>query len=216
MKAVLFDFDFTLADSKRPVVDCFRYALKSVNLPVPSEAVIISTFGMALPDAFGVLAPASPPESLQKYFMERADQVVVEWTTIYEPVPGLLQMLHDREYKTGIISTKYRYRIEAILKRAGLLADFDVIIGWEDVKTPKPDPEGLFSAIGNLRCDPSSVLYVGDSTIDARTAQAAGVKFVGVTTGPASREELWNLGALAVISGLDQFMPTLDEIASVA
>lgn len=216
LKSVLFDFDFTLVDSKRPVIECFRYALTAMNLPVPNEALIISTFGMTLPDAFALLAPAGPSEKLKSYFMERADQVMVEWTTVYDPVPGLLKMLHAKGFMTGIISTKYRFRIESILKRAGLLDEFDNITGWEDVKHPKPDPEGLLMAIQRLQCHPSNVLYVGDSTIDARTAQAAGVKFIGVTTGPASREELLNLGALTVISGLDQLIMALDNIAFVA
>ena len=82
--------------------------------------------------------------------------------------------------------------------------------------TPKPNPEGLAAAITCLQCERSAALYIGDSSIDALTARAAGVKFIGVTTGPASREELLSLGALMVISDLGQLMAALEETAFVA
>lgn len=52
-----------------------------------------------------------------------------------------------------------------------------------DVKIPKPDPEGLLTTIQKLQCLRSAALYVGDSIIDARAAQAAGVKFIEIGHG---------------------------------
>ncbi|NLD23115.1 MAG: HAD hydrolase-like protein, partial [Bacteroidales bacterium] len=45
-------------------------------------------------------------------------------------------------------------------------------------------------AIDQLNSDKSNCLYIGDSTIDAAAAQAAGVDFYGVLNGATTREEL--------------------------
>ena len=68
----------------------------------------------------------------------------------------------------------------------------DVIIGGDDVKNEKPDPEGLLTAIQKLNVSKNQALYVGDSIVDAKTAQSAGVDFVAVLTGTTEREEFMN------------------------
>ena len=67
---------------------------------------------------------------------------------------------------------------------------FNIIVGGEDVKTPKPSPEGLNIAIERLQTDKATTLYIGDSTVDAETARNAGVDFAGVLHGMTTREEL--------------------------
>lgn len=67
---------------------------------------------------------------------------------------------------------------------------FDIIIGGEDVKQDKPDPQGIKKALRRLHRRKSETLYIGDSTVDAETAQAAKVDFVGVLNGMTTREEL--------------------------
>ena len=65
-----------------------------------------------------------------------------------------------------------------------------IIIGGEDVKQAKPDPQGIKKALRRLHRRKSETLYIGDSTVDAETAQAAKVDFVGVLNGMTTREEL--------------------------
>lgn len=67
---------------------------------------------------------------------------------------------------------------------------FDIIIGGEDVKQAKPDPQSIKKALRRLHRRKSETLYIGDSTVDAETAQAAKVDFVGVLNGMTTREEL--------------------------
>jgi len=69
------------------------------------------------------------------------------------------------------------------IKKGQTLQYFDVIVGGEDVAAHKPDPEGLLKAISMVGCQKEEVLFVGDSTVDARTAKNAGVDFVAVLTG---------------------------------
>jgi phosphoglycolate phosphatase len=72
---------------------------------------------------------------------------------------------------------------------------FVKVMGKGNHLPPKPDPAGaleISKACGVPACD---CLYVGDSDIDMKTADAAGMKRVGVTWGFREREELREAGA---------------------
>jgi len=99
-------------------------------------------------------------------------------------------MLRQKNIKTGIISTKFKYRITSYLEEYAPEACFDIIIGGEDVLHHKPDPEGLLKAIEYLNVKRDETLYVGDSVVDAETASNAGVDFIGVTSGATTDNEL--------------------------
>ena len=65
----------------------------------------------------------------------------------------------------------------------------DFIVGAENVKIEKPNPEGLLWVMDHLKLKKEEILYVGDSLVDAQTAQNAGVDFAGVLTGTTTRED---------------------------
>jgi phosphoglycolate phosphatase len=109
----------------------------------------------------------------------------------------------------GIVSTKFRYRIETILEREGLLAPFEVIVGGEDVAAHKPDPTGLLAAIERVGGSTSDSLYVGDSVTDAETAKRAAIPFVAVLSGVTPKDAFEYhpvLQFLEDVSGLPDFV----------
>ena len=207
MKAVVFDFDFTLADSSGPVVECVNYGLRGLGLPEASSDAIVRTVGLHLTETLVVLAGeeqrANAPRFLE-LFTERADEVMAENTHVFPGVSGAVDSLRGLGYRLGIVSTKYRYRIEEILERAGLLGHFDNIIGGEDVERHKPAPDSLLLALDRLSVGRDEVVYVGDSITDARTAQAADVGFVAVLSGTTQAHEFDAFPKLAVLPGVDQ------------
>ena len=76
---------------------------------------------------------------------------------------------------------------------------FSTIVGYEDMREPKPAPEGLLTALTQLGATPDTTLYVGDSVTDAQAAAGAGVAFVGVLSGVTTREELAAYPHLAIM-----------------
>lgn len=213
---VLFDFDYTLADSSRGAVECIRYALESDGLPVPPTDAILATIGLSLPDVFGRLAPGGCPRRLAALFIARADAVAEGLTEVYGDTAAVARALADRGWRLGIASTKFRRRIEAILRRESLLPHFAVVIGGEDVARHKPDPECILRAMERLAAAPADVIYVGDSVPDGEAARAAGVRFVGVLSGVTPRSRLLELGPLAVVDHLAELVPLLDSLTRAA
>jgi phosphoglycolate phosphatase len=187
---VLFDFDYTLADSSEAIIACVNYALRGLGLPEASPPSIRATIGLALVDALPLLAgpdQAGRGAEFARLFGLKADEIMAEQTTLYPQTPMVLRALKAAGLSVGIVTSKYRYRIERILPPE-LRARVDVIIGSEDVTHPKPHPEALLLAMDRLGAARERPLYVGDSPTDAQAAQRAGVAFAGVLSGVTPRE----------------------------
>ena len=188
---LLFDFDYTLADSSAGAIDCANHALRQLGLSPASPEQIRRTIGLSLHATLRQLAGDGhdgQADAFSRFFIERAEQIMVDCTVLLPGISPILAELSQAGARLGIVSTKYRRRIESILQRDGLLDLFDVIVGGEDVPVHKPDPDGLLTAVDKMGAVPENALYVGDSPTDAETARRAGIPFAAVLTGvtPAS------------------------------
>lgn len=191
-KAVIFDFDFTLADSSNPISKCVNFGLRALGLPEASIDTVGRTIGMSLEETLVALTDEGQrrhSEKFQELFVERADEIMIDGTHVFKGLSYVLDRLKCHGLKLGIVSTKYRYRIDAILERAGLGPYFNTIIGGEDVELYKPEPEGLLMALERLEVSADETVYVGDSVTDARAALAANIGFVAVLSGRTTRQE---------------------------
>ncbi len=204
-RAIVFDFDLTLADSTKGIVECVNFALERLDLPRADDEQIRRTIGMSLEDTFTSLTGQTNNQNVSLFisnFVKRADQVMVDLTSVFASVPATMERLIEMGFALGIVSTKFRYRIEEILAREGLSDRFGVVIGGEDVADQKPHPGGLTTAIARMQMDANDVLYVGDSTIDALTAKRAKVPFIAVLSGATSKSEFDEVPKVAVIDDI--------------
>ncbi len=191
VRAVIFDFDYTLADSSSGVIACANYALAAMGLPAAADDAIRRTIGMSLPRTLAALAGdeyAPRGDEFMRLFLERADEVMADSTRVYDFVPRLADDLDGLGVEMGIVSSKYRHRIEEVLRREGLASRFAAIVGAEDVAELKPDPTGLLRAVDLLSGCRARCLYAGDSATDAETARRAGVAFVATLSGVTPRD----------------------------
>ena len=156
-KAVLFDFDYTLADSSAGIFASFNYALSRMGLDEATHEEIQPTIGLYLPEALvAIRGEETRPrgEEFLAYFTDKADEVMADGTFFLPGAALVLETLHKRGAIIGIVSTKYRYRIRSILERDGLNDMVAVVIGGEDVERHKPAPEGLHKAASQLGVPP--------------------------------------------------------------
>ena len=208
-KAYLFDFDYTLADSSKGIVKCFRIVLDNHDYQGISEMQIKRTIGLTLEESFTLLTGVSDPKVLAAYkaeYVKAADVHMTANTVLFPETLKVLRSLKEQGAQLGIISTKYRYRILDLLSRY-LGDDFlDVVIGGEDVRAHKPSPEGLLAALDCLKVAADEALVLGDSVVDAQTARAAGVDFAGVLHGMTTREELQVYPHVALMPSLEELL----------
>ena len=214
-KALIFDFDYTLADSSPGIIQCARHALESMDLSPTSDDAVCRRIGMSLKDAFETLTSIDDPAlaaEFSRLFISKADDVMVDSTELFDSTQCVIRALKESGLCLGIVSTKYRHRIEAVLAREGLLDLIDVIIGGEDVACHKPDPEGLFKALEKLETLSTSALYVGDSIIDAIVAERAGTPFLAVLSGTTTRVAFNDYQRIGVIENLAELPESLSRL----
>lgn len=203
-QAIVFDFDYTLADSSTPVIACVNYALRTLGLPEAEPQAVRRLIGYDLYHTFDVLAgerAEGRADDFLRLFQEYSELVMVDGTVILENAAAALGDLSSRS-KLAILSSKGRIHIEAILRREGLLNCFHTIVGGRDVTNLKPHPEGLDKVLGALGATPEGSLYVGDSLVDAEAAQRAGVDFVAVLSGVTAAREFDGFDTLAIIENV--------------
>ena len=201
-RAVLFDFDFTLADSSVGIIACINYGLTKLGLPEAAPQEILNTVGLYIPEALVALAGEEYRPSGEEFFgffTEKADDVMLDGTLLFPGALEVIPALDRLGYLAGIVSTKYRYRIESMMDRDGLLDNLSVIIGGEDVTRHKPDPEGLTLAASKLGVGIEECVYVGDSHVDAGAAQSAGMPFIALLSGTTTAETFSCYSNLAVL-----------------
>ena len=211
-QAVVFDFDYTLGDSTEGILSSVRYGMERLGRGPMERESVRRTIGLSLQETYRALTGDSSGE--------QADKVMVGHTELFPDTMELLQALKGRGMRAGIVTTKYHYRIDAILEKCHAAEYIDLIVGGEDVSAPKPDPEGLFlvletwglpreQVLDAFHLSSDQVLYVGDSAVDAKTADAAGVDFAGVTTGTAAKEELEKYPCIGVYRELSALKKAL-------
>jgi phosphoglycolate phosphatase len=207
VKTVVFDFDYTLADSSQGVVECVGFALSRLGLPPVSPEAIRPTIGLSLTDTLHRLTgiqDATLCDAFARRFVERADEVMVDCTRMFDYVGDMVASLRRSGRALGIASTKFAYRIRRILERDGLKDCFDVVVGGEMVSRHKPDPEALLCAIKELGGATNASLYVGDSVTDAETARRAMTPFVAVLSGVTPRQAFTGYSVEAVLDDASQ------------
>lgn len=185
-KAILFDFDYTIGDSTKPIVESYNAALTAMGWPLPDREAVRRTVGFTLQDGYTMLTGDADEARRQEFysrFRDHARDIMMTDTVLCPGGEELLNWLWERHIPAGIVSTKGGDVLNAIFRRLGLRDQLALIVGGQDVKAPKPDPEGLNFALGKLALDKGEVLFCGDTVIDAETARRAGVDFCAVLNG---------------------------------
>ena len=195
-KAVLFDFDYTLADCTDSIVAGFANGMTKLGHPVPDRESVRKTVGYMLEDAYTMLTGDENVENRAKfrlYFIEVAMERQRRETVLLPGGEELLRGLKDAGVKCGIVSSKRGDTIEIIMERLQVMDTLALVIGSADVKKAKPDPEGLLCAMERMGVAPEEILFCGDTVMDAGAAKNAGCDFAAVLNGttPAEGFEGW-------------------------
>lgn len=193
LKAIFFDFDYTLGDGTEEIVISMNYALSKLGYPERTTEEIRKTIGLILEEVIEMFEGVTDPEEQKQfvdYFVEKINAIVSTQTVLYPDTKNVLRALKDRGYKIAIVSTKHDNQLEAIFEKFQIRDIIDMIVGSNNVPIPKPAPDGIQKVLQEMNLKKEEVLYVGDSIVDAKTAGNAGVQFAAVVTGTTTKEEL--------------------------
>mgnify|MGYP001806166002 FL=1 len=211
---VVFDMDGTLLDTLADISHSLNSVLEEHGYPTHTVEACRVMVGFGMRELVRKALPASAhdeaiTEPLLKKMQERYAEHWNDSSRPYDGVAELLDAIDRLGLKKAILSNKpdrfTRQCAEALLAPW----KFDVIMGFREGIEPKPDPTGALMVAEELGVQPASILYVGDSGVDMKTANAAGMYPLGVTWGYRPGDELLATGAAKLVSTPEEIIPLL-------
>lgn len=177
IRALVFDLDGTLIDSKQDLVLSVNATLRAIGREELPHDLVASFVGSGAPVLIGkALGGSADPEELQralKYFLAHYEQHKLDNTRAYDGVREALVRLDGRPM--AVLTNKPANISIRILEGLGLAPFFKVIYGGNSFATKKPDPLGANTVLGDLQVAAHEAVMVGDSEVDVQTARNAGM-----------------------------------------
>lgn len=183
----IFDLDGTLVDSVRDIHAAALATLKAEGLPEVTLEQTQSFVGKGarvfvdrLEHAVTGTTTPDRTERLRARFLEEYARAHGH-SVIYPGVEAALDELKSNGWRLGLCTNKPLKPALAVLEHFGWSEMFETVIAGDSLPVAKPDPAPLRAVIDAM--EPGKVIYVGDSEVDAQTAQAAGTPFALYTLG---------------------------------
>ena len=193
-EAVIFDWDGTLADTRKVIVVSFQKALKEINLEV-SNQFIERRIGVGASETFREILQAANrrvDENVVKQLVGRKSKVQIELAkevTLFDGARELLEALEGK-VRVGLASMNNRAVIMHLLRQNKIVDCFDEVLTVEMISNSKPDPEIFIKTAEQLETKPQACVVFEDSIFGVKAAKSAGMGCIAVTTGVYNEEEL--------------------------
>ena len=201
-KTAIFDLDGTLLDTLDDLTNAVNYALAKHGLPERTAKEIRSFLGNGMVRLIELSAngAANTQEILAEfksyYAVHSADE-----TKPYEGIMEVLDALKRRGVKTAILSNKGDFAVQTLTKEyfGDLIDEAQGENEAQGVKR-KPSPDGVYAIMERLSAKAEETVFIGDSEVDIRTAENAGVDCLAVTWGFRDKQELIENGGKTLVA----------------
>ncbi|MBP5303307.1 MAG: HAD family hydrolase [Clostridia bacterium] len=212
IKTVLFDLDGTLLDTLDDLTVAVNVALEEKGFSLRTRAEIQSFVGNGFKKLLERAVPAKTEESVILECLNRFSEYYTNHLMVKtKPYDGVIKALEDLKkegYQIGVVSNK---RDDA----AKTVCDFyfgnclDCVVGESDTVKRKPYPDTVQFALETLNTKLEDAILLGDSTVDYETSKNAKIRFLAVTWGFRTKEELQNAGVTEFIESTDQIVSAI-------
>jgi pyrophosphatase PpaX len=194
INAILFDLDGTLVDTKNLIITSFQRASEEVlGKKIPAEK-ILPLIGIPLSKQVETIAPGYGEELMRSY-REINDMLHDELIAYFDGTREMLEELKAQGKKLGVVTSKRKQPAIEALKTYNLQHYFEFVVGMEETKRHKPEPEPLLLGAELLGATGEPCVYVGDSPYDMQAGVAANMYTIAALWGMFTRDELIKAGA---------------------
>ncbi|OYT31550.1 phosphatase [Candidatus Woesearchaeota archaeon] len=181
MKAVLFDLDGVIVDSRRAHVLSFQKVLKEKGVSI-SFSELKKFFGVLDVDIFKRLIKKKKIKASALELSKKRRKIASSFfknIKLFSGVKSLLKKLKNK-YLIGLATSSSFSKTEFILETFKLKEYFDAVVVREDVKKHKPDPEVYLKLAKKLKVKPEECVVIEDSVAGVEAARRAGMFCVAV------------------------------------
>lgn len=214
---MLFDLDGTLVETAPEIMDAVNDTLSRFALPLVTQTQVNDWIGHGTRELMVkalVQVTGSTPEQV------RTSKLLGKIMPVYDgfyarrcgtrsqPYPHVretLQALRAKGVKLAVVTNKEGHYTQVVLAVHQLQGLFDAVVSGDTLPTKKPNPAGVQQCLSQFGVPPARALFVGDSSIDAATARAAGVPVWLLPYG-------YNMGQSVQACGPDRVIKDFSEL----
>jgi phosphoglycolate phosphatase len=202
-KLALFDMDGTILDTLEDLTDATNVIMTQYGYPTHSIDAVRAFVGNGLRKLIERAVPngtdAAKIDAMLADFKAYYADHCADKTHAYPGVPEMIARLRQRGIITAVVSNKVDEGVQELVK-AYFPGLFDLAVGERPTVKPKPAPDMVFAALETLGIDIRDAVFIGDSDVDLKTAQNAGIDGIFVDWGFRTPEVLRALGAEIIVS----------------
>jgi len=193
-EAAIFDWDGTLADTKKVIVTSFQRALNEINCN-PNNKLIERLIGIGSAQTFKEILKSKKvvfDEELIDYLVRNKVKNSIALSKEVELFKGSKELLRilEKRLKLGLASMNKREFIDLMLKKFRLADLFKAIVTSDEVIKVKPDPEIFLKCAKIMHIKPEKCVVIEDSIFGVRAAKTGGMSCIAVLTGVYGRDEI--------------------------
>jgi phosphoglycolate phosphatase len=190
VRALIFDLDGTLIDSKRDLIRSVNAMLRERGREPLHEDTISGYIGHGAPQligrALGNRVAEEEREQALKFFLKHYEEHKLDSTCAY---PGVVEALEElRGFSMAVLTNKPVRVSGRILEGLDLAKYFGAVYGGNSFETKKPHPQGAKKILEEFGADAEEALLIGDSEVDVQTARNAGTLAAAVNYGFGSHD----------------------------
>jgi HAD superfamily hydrolase (TIGR01509 family) len=183
--AVIFDMDGVIVDSEPLHKKAFEKLFEELGRKHDHGIVFHEYYGRSdkvlLKDFIEKHKVPFELEDLTQRKLKYFVQYLRERRPVFKELHSLVPEL-ARHYKLAVASSNFRHIIDVVMEISGLRPHFNVIVGYEDIRFTKPDPEIYFTAAKRLGLRPSQCCVIEDAALGVQAAKMAGMTCIGFTS----------------------------------
>jgi len=202
-KAIFLDFDGVIADTENHHIAAWQRTLAALGWQVPDLVAAVSAEIDDRDFLKDLFANRGVPAVKIEEWVRRKQALTIRMLEnsprVYPGVVELVRALEGR-VRLAVVSGTWRENIEVVLGAVGLAGAFETIVGKEEVRAVKPNPEAYLLAMRELGIQSKDAVAFEDSPTGLAAARAAGVSVIAV--GHRRSFGDW-VGNAAYISGLE-------------
>lgn len=205
-RLAIFDLDGTILNTLDDLTDSLNFALKENNLPCRSIEEVKSFVGNGVKKLIERAVPAGSSDEVKtivysdftnRYKMHSADK-----TAPYKGITEFLHELRDNGCIVAVVSNKDDYAVQTLCQK--YFGKLDAVYGVKTDADKKPLPTNVLKVINTFNVKKCDAVYIGDSDVDIKTAQNAGIDCISVLWGFRDRDFLLKNGAQILVHSADE------------
>lgn len=207
INTLLFDLDGTILDTHELIFESFKQTFNALVPHLDTDSIDYHTFiGPPIDVMFSKYIDEDQIDDAIKLFRKTNLALHESYVTVYPNIELVLKAAKEKGYNIAIVSNKIQSSIKYGLDLFNLSQYFDYIVGFDDVQSPKPDPQGIQMCLDHFDIMPSQAIMIGDALGDVSAAKNAGCPSAMVTYSLHTEDEIKNAKADVYLDDMKELL----------